>query len=129
MVPNFLKDFEAEAKREAAEAKAARGESGGGALNALAGLAPEERLEAVRSSLRDLAREVGLMDLFRGPSAQVIDSTDLEADRALMDSGMDSLSGLRALEVLEASSQRFLRHSKALLSQLQGPSPRLHDHF
>ena len=65
MVPNFLKDFEAEAKREAAEAKAARGESGGGALNALAGLAPEERLEAVRSSLRDLAREVGLMDLHR----------------------------------------------------------------
>lgn len=81
-VPNFLKDFEAEAKKEAAEARAARGEaSGGGSLSALAGLSPEERLEAVRASLRDLAREV-------------IDSADLEADHALMDSGMDSLSGV-----------------------------------
>ncbi|CAK9057424.1 Mycoketide-CoA synthase (Polyketide synthase Pks12), partial [Durusdinium trenchii] len=83
-VPNFLKDFEAEAKKEAAEARAARGEreSGGGAgMAALAGLSPEERLEAVRHTLRDLAREV-------------IDSADLEADNPLMESGMDSLSGV-----------------------------------
>ncbi|CAJ1437568.1 unnamed protein product, partial [Effrenium voratum] len=81
-VPSFLKDFEAEAKREAAEARAARGEtSGGGASAALAGLSGEERLQAVQLSLRDLAREV-------------IASENLEADNPLMESGMDSLSGV-----------------------------------
>eukprot|EP00438_Fugacium_kawagutii_P013934 Skav203400 [mRNA] locus=scaffold1743:49736:55430:- [translate_table: standard] len=59
-------DFEAEAKKEApasrdaAEARAARGEaSGGGSLSALAGLSPEERLEAGRGQgHRDTQQEM-----------------------------------------------------------------------
>ncbi|CAE8615450.1 unnamed protein product [Polarella glacialis] len=84
--PSFLADFEVEAKKEAAEAKGRGGVGpsggGGGAMaEALAGLGPEERLAAVTAGLRDLAREV-------------VDSTDLEADVPLLDSGMDSLSGV-----------------------------------
>jgi len=79
-VPSFLKGFEAEAKKEAAEARSATGAENG-ALGALSALGGEERLAAVRNSLRDMAREV-------------VDSLDLESDNPLMDAGMDSLSGV-----------------------------------
>jgi len=77
--PRFLAEFEAEA-RKAAPAKSAGGEGSLG-TSALASLSPEERVASVRAALRDLARSV-------------VDAEDLAADAPLLESGMDSLSGV-----------------------------------
>lgn len=80
--PKFLEDLEAEAKKEAQSSGPRAAAGGGGAVGgALAGLSAEERLASIQSSLRNLAREV-------------VDSQDLSADEPLLDSGMDSLSGV-----------------------------------
>jgi len=76
-VPPFLVDLEAEVKRDAPN----KGAAGGEGQMSYAGLTAEERLQAVRTSLRDMAR-------------QVVDNQDLEADEPLLESGMDSLSGV-----------------------------------
>jgi len=77
VTPKFLDDMEEEVRRAAPAA----GEGGGGGTIALANLSAEERLEAVRNGIRDMAREV-------------VDNNDLALDAALLESGMDSLSGV-----------------------------------
>jgi len=74
--PRFLLDMEAEA-RKAAPAKA----DGDGSSLVLAGLSAQERLEAVTNFLQNMAREV-------------VDSQDLGPDDALLENGLDSLSGV-----------------------------------
>merc|ERR1719310_2120017 len=76
-VPKFLETLEEEAQKAAPVA--ASGD--GGNLASFAGLSPDDRLAAVRMAVRDFAREV-------------VDNADLEGDAALLDSGMDSLSGV-----------------------------------
>jgi len=78
-VPRFLAEFEAEARRNMS-AKAG-GEGGQVDISAFAGLSPEERVASVRAVIRDMAREV-------------VDSAELAVDSPLLESGMDSLSGV-----------------------------------
>jgi len=75
--PRFLLDMEAEA-RKAAPAKA---DGGDGSSLTLAGLSAQERLEAVTDFLQNMAREV-------------VDNQDLGPDDALLENGLDSLSGV-----------------------------------
>jgi len=77
-VPHFLEDMHAEAKQSA---HAATTEGSGAANSALAGLSPEERLDTIRNNLREIARNI-------------VDSADLAVDSPLLESGMDSLSGV-----------------------------------
>jgi len=73
-VPPFLQDLQAEAKRAAPVA------AEGGGLD-LTGLSPEDRRAAIFSTVHRIARDV-------------VDSSDLAGDAPLLDSGMDSLSGV-----------------------------------
>jgi len=73
-VPRFLEDLQAEAKRAAPVV------SGTGS-DSLAGLSEEERRSTILSTIHRISREV-------------VDDGDLPADAALLDSGMDSLSGV-----------------------------------
>eukprot|EP00928_Gymnodinium_smaydae_P004000 TRINITY_DN11406_c0_g2_i2.p1 TRINITY_DN11406_c0_g2~~TRINITY_DN11406_c0_g2_i2.p1 ORF type:complete len:2568 (+),score=644.11 TRINITY_DN11406_c0_g2_i2:184-7887(+) len=79
--PAFLRDMEAEAKRAAAASGERDGADGADFSRELAALPREERLERVREAVHRVAREV-------------VDSDDLSADVALLESGMDSLSGV-----------------------------------
>jgi len=84
--PKFLSDMEAEARRAAP-----RGEDGDGAAaaNALAQLPPEERAAAIQDMVHRLARDV-------------VNGADLPADAPLLESGMDSLSGVEFKNRLQA---------------------------
>lgn len=73
--PRFLEEMEAEAK------KAAPQDEGGAGGLALATLSPQERLVAIQETIHRLAREV-------------VDGDDLALDAPLLESGMDSLSGV-----------------------------------
>eukprot|EP00931_Biecheleriopsis_adriatica_P048348 TRINITY_DN27935_c0_g1_i1.p1 TRINITY_DN27935_c0_g1~~TRINITY_DN27935_c0_g1_i1.p1 ORF type:complete len:5156 (-),score=1260.04 TRINITY_DN27935_c0_g1_i1:82-15549(-) len=77
--PRFLEDLEAEAARTAA----AEGsdEPGSGLAAVVAALAPEERAQALQDAVRRLAREV-------------VGDDELSGDAPLLESGMDSLSGV-----------------------------------
>jgi thioesterase domain-containing protein/acyl carrier protein len=76
-VPHFLEDLHAEAQRAAPVATG----SGGFDADAMAALSPEERRATILSTVHRLARDV-------------VDDSDLTGDAPLLDSGMDSLSGV-----------------------------------
>jgi len=75
--PPHLQALAAEAQRNEPDSK----EEGDSALAALATLSKEERLSAVRDTVHRLAREV-------------VNDDDLSFDAPLLESGMDSLSGV-----------------------------------
>jgi thioesterase domain-containing protein/acyl carrier protein len=77
--PAFLHDLEVEARRTAA-ASGTKGDAVDISLT-LAGLTPEERLARVHEVILRVSREV-------------VDNDELAADVALLESGMDSLSGV-----------------------------------
>jgi len=74
--PSFLEVLEEEALKDAPVKP-----QGEGTLANLVGLSVEDRLVAVREAITHFAREV-------------VDNPDLSADAPLLDSGMDSLSGV-----------------------------------
>lgn len=74
--PAFLENLEAEARRAAPAGE----DDGGGGLD-FSGLSPEQRTVAVRDLVLSVAKEV-------------VNSDDLDPDAALLESGMDSLSGV-----------------------------------
>jgi thioesterase domain-containing protein len=77
-VPGFLVDFEAEARKAS---PVTSGDATGAGVAALAGLSHAERQEALERTILQFARDV-------------VESDDLTADAALLESGMDSLSGV-----------------------------------
>jgi len=77
-VPKFLGDFEAEVRKNATAVADTSGGSGG---TNFAGMSVEQRLVAVTDAITSFAREV-------------VDDSSLEADAPLLESGMDSLSGV-----------------------------------
>eukprot|EP00933_Yihiella_yeosuensis_P033453 TRINITY_DN27154_c0_g1_i1.p1 TRINITY_DN27154_c0_g1~~TRINITY_DN27154_c0_g1_i1.p1 ORF type:complete len:1548 (+),score=394.66 TRINITY_DN27154_c0_g1_i1:542-4645(+) len=77
--PSFLEDLEAEAARAAAADGS--GDAGDGTAEALRAMPAEERARAIQEIILRLARDV-------------IGSDDLSGDAELLESGMDSLSGV-----------------------------------
>lgn len=82
--PRFLEAMQAEARKAGAGA-----EEGPGAMADLAGMTPEQRAAAIQETIHRLAKEV-------------VSSDDLSADAPLLESGMDSLSGVEFKNRLQA---------------------------
>ncbi|CAE8676902.1 unnamed protein product, partial [Polarella glacialis] len=78
--PPFLEDLKAEAQRTAADRGDAL-DADEGLLKVFAALAPEDRAAAIQEAVRKLAREV-------------VGNDELAGDSPLLESGMDSLSGV-----------------------------------
>jgi len=79
--PSFLDEMVVEARKARAAKGGGDGDGGEGSMAAILALAPEERLEFIREAIHRVAREV-------------VDSDDLSVDMPLLESGMDSLSGV-----------------------------------